>query len=1331
MRIDRSAMIDRLDDFVRSGNGILTGAPGIGKTYSILELTERWTRDSTPYLLVPVDRIGSATDQEIRSVLSIDSDLLTFASETIAAQDERRGILVFDAFDAARSETTRERVLQLIRRAVAESDNKWTVLVTVRLYDASRSEALRALFRDRAVPPLRGGRGIEETRRFEIPALTEHEVDSATDQIVGLRDLIPKSSSDFRELLHVPFNLWLLSQILSAPGPQSPVSNVSSEVQLLALYWKRRVLASSDVDAVRHLLDKVVTRMVAANSLSVRRDHVFEPSLAKPWSETFSSGILVVAGTAEQRVAFAHNILFDYAVSVLLLDDEPRAMHDFISADPARPFFLRPSITFYFTRLWYEARTSFWGATRATLSSDSAHVRLVGRIVPPAVVVVETRSTEDVRPIFDEIDKQTSDANELLLRIFQALRAHKYSSVLVWAEVAAKAVDRPDQRYLWNAVTLASDFLERKESPAFDELKRVVGRLARRALAWALDERKKRADVFVDGIGGTWGVHLVAATFDTDTKESAALIRRVLRLLQEPGFPIAYISRLSDQIASIAPYDPELVADIYLSVFSHSGEGEEVTSFGTPILPMRSTRRQDFGMCEYVLVKEFDHFMRAAPEHATRAAVKCVNAYALTKHVIPYLQEGKTVEDLSDDLTFRGKQAQVVNDFSAAWGDMRHHDEPMELLQKTIVRIENSAIERDERMVDLLLDEVAAHARVSIIWRELLRLGTRHPDAIGGKLAELALSPVLQHRLYYDVVKFVEATYHRWSPSQQGQLQAEIAETVKRAQNDDDSSLRRLADLLLLAIPAEGLKTQDLTARRTELEKEPNRPINRPPVTFTTSSKAYTNEDWLVDKGVDVNDASNRALLETERQLDELDKQFRNQRPSTTDGPTIAAALDRGLKDIATHGPKAAAHVLDLVSTKTTALAQAIAKTDGEVEPKYLELAKSVLLKSAAEAPTESATEEEYTHPGWSPTAQTEAAQGLPWLVIQGGNGAVLDAIEKLTTSTHPPVRYLASLELFRIRWQATERFWIIANEVAKSEKNHVVLSGLLHSLSLMPRNESSKIAEVLEVLESRGLTTPDERSALADSFTQLLAWLALNVEEPWAVIRFEGFATRPLKYGKLTQRVAFQALTVVSADYLQDEKVRPIALRAIAWLRRLLSAVSVALPALKSPTAEQWQAEVLYGIVDDVAARLYFHARPENKLEGPADPLKLKAYYDAIKPILEDVVQFGRSAESTLLARTAHHVMELLHLCIALDPRGVLRLAADVAQASERSGYNLDSMAVKEVVEIADTLLANYRNELQAGESLEDFVRLLDTFASAGWPDALRLIWRLDEVFR
>lgn len=71
------------------------------------------------------------------------------------------------------------------------------------------------------------------------------------------------------------------------------------------------------------------------------------------------------------------------------------------------------------------------------------------------------------------------------------------------------------------------------------------------------------------------------------------------------------------------------------------------------------------------------------------------------------------------------------------------------------------------------------------------------------------------------------------------------------------------------------------------------------------------------------------------------------------------------------------------------------------------------------------------------------------------------------------------------------------------------------------------------------------------------------------------------------------------------------------------------------------------------------------------------------------------------------------------------------VVRSSEPFGYNLDSIAVRDIVEFVEIVLADHRDEVRDGEALEDLLNLLDMFAKTGWTDALKLVWRLDEVFR
>ena len=101
------------------------------------------------------------------------------------------------------------------------------------------------------------------------------------------------------------------------------------------------------------------------------------------------------------------------------------------------------------------------------------------------------------------------------------------------------------------------------------------------------------------------------------------------------------------------------------------------------------------------------------------------------------------------------------------------------------------------------------------------------------------------------------------------------------------------------------------------------------------------------------------------------------------------------------------------------------------------------------------------------------------------------------------------------------------------------------------------------------------------------------------------------------------------------------------------------------------------------------------------------------------------------MFASTAHNFIQLLKSFLRSNLKETVHLAYRVAKSSERFGYNLDVIAVQDIVEFVEIVLADHRDKVRDGEALEDLLNLLDLFAKMGWTDALKLVWRLDEVFR
>jgi hypothetical protein len=126
------------------GHGVLIGAPGAGKTY-LLKAMVRELRASpdSRCLFLPVDRMPFESDEDLRAELGVTGDIVSFFERQT---QDRRGYLIVDALDAVRGDQPRAYILGLVRRVLARLSDKWSVVLSMRTYDALRSVELEEIF---------------------------------------------------------------------------------------------------------------------------------------------------------------------------------------------------------------------------------------------------------------------------------------------------------------------------------------------------------------------------------------------------------------------------------------------------------------------------------------------------------------------------------------------------------------------------------------------------------------------------------------------------------------------------------------------------------------------------------------------------------------------------------------------------------------------------------------------------------------------------------------------------------------------------------------------------------------------------------------------------------------------------------------------------------------------------------------------------------------------------------------------------------------------------------------------------------------------------------
>ena len=267
MKINREKILNDLQGFALQGNGVIIGSPGVGKTYLLKELCQSLKSVEIPHLLLPIDQLGDGTDEDLQHELLYKGDLIEKLKSIPISH--KKAILLFDAFDAARNEQTRKLFLRLIQRAIRELNGQWNVIVTVRTYDAMKSRELLDLFVNLPDADLTQyhSKGIL-CRHFTIPLLNEDEIRQAFNQIPHIEPIYESGSQDFKHLLANPFYLWLLEKILNTSQDIPDFSQIRSEVQLLGLFWQRRIEATSNEEHRRFVLKQVAHQMVKERSLT-------------------------------------------------------------------------------------------------------------------------------------------------------------------------------------------------------------------------------------------------------------------------------------------------------------------------------------------------------------------------------------------------------------------------------------------------------------------------------------------------------------------------------------------------------------------------------------------------------------------------------------------------------------------------------------------------------------------------------------------------------------------------------------------------------------------------------------------------------------------------------------------------------------------------------------------------------------------------------------------------------------------------------------------------------------------------------------------------------
>jgi hypothetical protein len=1338
---------------------VVVGEPGAGKSGTLHDLVEALSNEKRDVVFLAVDRLQARSLGELRQELGLQHEIVEVLRNW---PGDGSGYLIVDALDAARSEASAQTCYDLLA-SLLRQPKRWRVVVSIRKFDLRHNTKLQQLFAGRPPTKYRSPE-FSNLSHLNVPLLDEvEEWGQINQQAPELGSLFVKAGEGLRALLLVPFNVRLAGELLGSGVSVESLSPIETQIDLLDRYWQERVIRADHQGNAREVvLTRAVEIMVKARSLRAdRREVAAEPALGEPLDDVLSSQILSEwepspGARADRSVlTFAHHVLFDYAVARLLLRGTERTLIERLEREADVVMAIRPSVVMHFQHEWLRDEVRFWDAVFRVLRSEK--IPEIGKLIGPMVAVESAKVIDGFEPLVSALSsedvKRREVAEKALRHLTGALLVAGTSSKgsLVgliapnWAGLMDRCMTETRAAIAYSVRPVLLTICMTPEALT-DKQRHSAGRVARRLLDFAL-AREPRDSMLVLA-----GIEAVCRTFESDPAASAEILRRCLDPEHVLKFGHEELFHLGNEMERLIKYDPALVEDIYRAAFTLYDASPEKTSLGgSRILALSSTRKQDFDMARFVLSGKYKQFLEQAPLHATRALLASLSTYDEWRHA-----SRSGGEQIAEKFEFYGRTAYIETDYSEIWDDgTAHHGEPQKMLDVFQNYLEQiGASGSDDGELRRVLDLLAAENREAVVWRRLLTSGAKLPQTLGYEVRSLSwVVPIL---LNYDTSRaagdFLKTVFTHLTPMEREQVERAILSVPTSAGSDVWADPEYLRNRLLGCLDRESLMTEEAKALISQLEAEQGVPANEP--LFTSSgviTGVYTDEDYLRDQGVAVEEERSRRVLALSAPAKEFAANHLNTAPTREEVDQVMPAL-RTLRNALETAETDGVHKrqCDMVWGHLAEACRATVELEnfscGTEDGSFV---RSVLVEAAAypDPPHRPDSDNHFdSHPSWgSPAARIDAARGVIRLARHAAcaDPTVVETVERLAHDEVPAVRYQVAINLRSLYYTAPDLMWTLLEGISREDKSRGVLQGMLvGSLHALAAYHPARVTDCVRSIFARvreGDGAAEVRRRCAAIFLGLYLWQ----KEPACAEIIDEIVRDPSRYDSEAHQIIFSA-----RDWLNLGRVDPpnhehesVRRGAFDVLERMLRAARDGIRALEEKygatpfvswnEADQENGTKLARVVEDIGTHVYFVSGAYKDVTSdqagriPLGVQERTRFLREALGILKLLSEFGYPSLN-------HHLLETLEFFIPFSPEEVFLLVGRVVRSGRQGGYEYESMAVELIVRLVERFIAEFRYVLQENEECRrTLIEILDTFVEAGWASARRLTYRMEEIFR
>ena len=1320
------------------GSLLIIGEPGSGKS-AVLNTAAKELRDQGhDVVTLAVDRLSVNSSDELRRQLVASHPVREILRNWAGAKP---AFVFIDALDATRGGSG-DAVFRNLIKDILEIGGRWRVIASIRTFDLRLGEQFRQLVRGVAPDPRFADGSFPDVRHIQIPPWTPEELGQLLTLAPQIATAIERGGKPLHDLALVPFNTRLLADLISGGLPPEDFGEIGSQVELLQLYWRRRVVQHGT--AAEQCLHRVVSEMVAERALRANR-----LSAAGNDSDVFDDLLhenVLVMLPGERHVAFRHHILFDYAASRVYLD--PRdisATAVLLSGKTDLGLMLAPALGFALQSLWISSgndRTDFWSAV--VMIAGAVESDPIARSIAARAACEFPSTAADMRGL-------TAALRGPGVWKSQAISAFGH----IVGALAIRLEDQPDFNpepwcYLaeqashivsdskWPLRTLLFLLTGRHHTPKCHSR---LGIASRTLLRFALDHPDLPSHLTIGAIG------FVADTYASDMIASTAVLRKILepnRILHHGHEDLPWLAR---KIKPVWQADPDFAVDVYGATFGTAITDQTKTSLGqSRILPLTSNRRQDFGMAAFALKEAFSQFLHADRAHAVIALIRALEGHASITRPI-------TADSKRWTVAVNDQNTELIEDGSRYWAwnpNEEHGDNTAALLRIFVDRL-RTLPEQDARDLATL---VIQSNRLAVIWSRLFMVAAQRPAELGGLLWPYAIQPpfLMLFDTRKDAIDLIAARYTFEILSAREAFERAVF-GFDFANTDDDPERQQQALLFRLfgTIGRDQLVTAEARSFLDQHEaKAGPRASNPRPFSLEVSSHAPEEWWWLKQEGVDVNSPANSGLLTEADRIKSAFGLLGAPAAQIGDIATAVASL-RTLADAANTGLTAGA--ARPTADYAAGMAAAGAKSLAYLEPARLRQQPEGLRDLTAltleltnhpapepEQDQESKFEE---NQGWgSPSARADAAEAAIILCRVDSHTAQLiePRLETLLRDPHPVVRFLVAEHLTAL-WETNRKsMWFLARRVAEYETNRGILRFFANTcLARLLHADPVQVEELVLILLARAGNPGEKPTAeLLEEIGALVAFLWVSYARPQAErLLKEWLEAIPSHEPELSHAIAAirGALTLGYGNNNPVEKAvcersQQLAFWAVeasaAGLERYFEAAVSG-----SPTSddEDW-ASTSARILSQVSDQLYFASGAfrgsEREGQITLDEVESKnAFLTDTHDLLRRIGDVGPPA-------TIYHLIDLLDFLNPANPALVFDLVAHaLLAAGRRHNYQFESLGADRFVQIIGRFLADNRDIFSDDRRRHELIACLDTFNEVGWPAARRLLYRLPELLR